>query len=519
MEDAASAPRPGGRGRRLALVALGVVATGSVVVGTIGWAALARADRLLARASWALGREVMAGGLRVALLGGPSVTVTDVTIAEDPAVGIPTPFVTASRLVMRVDVPALLARRLLVNRVTLDAPVVQLARDPSGRLNVTSLGRNWRTARAGAAVPVHVPRRGFALGKMALRHGTIHYLPRPGEPAFSLREVTLDAREPRFGRPVPVTGSARLDAAGLTMQGIWSEGVLDLSTREPAYRGRLRAARGTAGPVAFTTLAARVTARPAGVELREGPAALLGGRVAGDAALIAAGEDAGIAAHVDGADLDLSALRLPDETTPAGRVELHADLRGPLLGSPGIGAALRGRGSWVVTDGALPIGLGTTVLDELQPIIGESRSERLRERYPDVFTADELRFTRLSGSATLAGGTLQSSDLVVTSASYDCRGTGTLGLDGRLALALEVTVSPELTTELVGRGRTREALLAGRDRLVIPLRVHGSVDRVRVSAAPEFSARVARALIGGDLGDRAGALLERMTRPRKRKGI
>jgi len=500
-------------------VAIGVVATGSVVVGTIGWAALSRADRLLARASWALGREVSAGGLRVALLGGPAVTVTDVTIAEDATVGVPTPFVAASRLVMRVDVPALLARRLLVDRVTLEAPVVQLARDPSGRLNVTSLGRDRRAAPAGAPLPAHVARRGFALDKMSLRHGTIHYLPRPGAPAFSLREVTLDARDPRFGRLVPVSGSARLEAAGLLVQGIWSEGTLDLSTREPAYRGRLRAARGTAGPVAFTTLAAHVAARPSGVELREGSAALLGGRVTGEAALIAAGEDAGIAAHLDGAELDLSALRLPDETSPVGRAELHADVRGPLLGSPGISAALRGRGSCVVTDGALPVDLGTAVLSELQPIIGESRSERLRERYPDVFAPDELRFTRLAGSATLGGGALQTSDLTVTSASYDGRGAGTLGLDGRVALTLEVTMSPELTTELVGRGRTREALLAGRDRLVIPLRLHGSVDRVRVSVSPEFSARVARALIGGDLGDRAGALLERLTRPKKRKGI
>jgi hypothetical protein len=107
----------------------------------------------------------------------------------------------------------------------------------------------------------------------------------------------------------------------------------------------------------------------------------------------------------------------------------------------------------------------------------------------------------------------------VTGASYEARGSGTLGLDGRLALTVEVTASPALTTELVGRGRTRTALLGGRDQLVIPLRVHGSVDRVRVSPAPEFSARVARALIGGDLGDRAGELLERLLRPKKRKGV
>ena len=82
-----------------------------------------------------------------------------------------------------------------------------------------------------------------------------------------------------------------------------------------------------------------------------------------------------------------------------------------------------------------------------------------------------------------------------------------------------MTASPALTTEIVGRGRTRAALLGDGDRLVIPLRVQGTVQHPHVSPTPEFSARVARALIGGDLGERAGDLLERLLRPHKHKGI
>jgi uncharacterized protein involved in outer membrane biogenesis len=105
--------------------------TGAGVVAVIGAAVFAsgQSDRLRAALAKALGRDVRVEGLGLSGLG---VAFSDVRIADEPDREAGEPFVRARRLAMRLSLLGLIRRRLVVDRVVLDEPVVNLVRDPAG---------------------------------------------------------------------------------------------------------------------------------------------------------------------------------------------------------------------------------------------------------------------------------------------------------------------------------------------------------------------------------------------------
>src|SRR5204862_6427832 len=111
------------------------------------------------------------------------------------------------------------------------------------------------------------------------------------------------------------------------------------------------------------------------------------------------------------------------------------------------------------------------------PFLKPGVAERLRERYPDLFASDDLRFTRLSGSGVLEGGRIRSEDVVLEATSYEARGQGSLGLDGTLEVTVRLAASPALTDDVLGESRARASLVDTRRRLTVPLRIHGPARR------------------------------------------
>src|SRR4029077_10038333 len=141
------------------------------------------------------------------------------------------------------------------------------------------------------------------------------------------------------------------------------------------------------------------------------------------------------------------------------------------------------------------IPIGRTLRDALATVLGTAASERLRDRYPDLFEGDDLRFTKLSGSGRLAGGRVRSDDLALAAPSYEAHGVGTLGLDGNVDVTLRVAASSALTDDLVGHSRARGALVDARGQLTVPLRIEGPLRHPRVTPDPAFAASVARGLL------------------------
>jgi len=508
------------RFRRVALVAAGVALVVVAALAALADYASTHSDRLLAEVGKGLGRELTAERLGFTIRGGAGVTLAGVSIAEEPALGTREPFLTAREIELRLQLLPLVRRRLVVDRVLIEAPVVNLVRTQAGAVNIDSLGKTAAPPGAPAAAATAGAPSAFQLASLRLRHGTLRYRDLSAGRTVELADVAVDARQPHFAAPVPVAIRARLATADLRLEDIVSEGVLELAGGRPAYRGSLQAGPGAFGRVVVKRLTANLHASPPVLDLESARLETLGGTVEGTAHLTSEGKGAGLRAELDARGLQLAELpAAKDRPRPAGTLELHGTLAGPPPEAPTFTSGATGEGRFAVTDGRIEgAGLGRPVLDALEAFLKPGVADRLRERYPDLFASDDLRFTRLSGSGRLAGGRIRSDDLVLAASSYEAHGEGSLGLDGDLDATLRVVASPALTDDLLGQSSARPVLVDTSGRLTIPLRARGPVGRPHVSPDPAFAATVARALLGGsNLGEAAGGLLKRLLGGRRRQ--
>ncbi|HLK09826.1 MAG TPA: hypothetical protein VKW76_00425 [Candidatus Binatia bacterium] len=243
--------------RRRWALALGVVAlAAALIAAALAALVLGGRQRLLAAAGRALGREVSATAVGISLRGGLGLGLRGVRIADDPAFAAHGPFLTADRLAMRVRLWPLLHRRLIVDEVLVDTPAIDLVRDAAGHLNADSLRRHHGHGREGDGGGR--PGRAFQLALLRLRDGTIHYVDQASGRSLDLVDIGLDAHEPAIGAPMPIEARAGLRGRDIRVDGIVSQGVLDVGVAHPSYRGTLRTGAGTLGPLDFTSADAKL---------------------------------------------------------------------------------------------------------------------------------------------------------------------------------------------------------------------------------------------------------------------
>jgi AsmA protein len=122
----------------------------------------------------ALGRKVVLGNVRLSLLSG-SISVEDVSIADDPAFGS-APFLTAKAVKVGVAfVPLVFSKSLRVQSFTLEEPRIVLLRSSTGPWNFSTLGTS-SPARSGAASGSNEsgsPLPSVSVEKLAIARGQI----------------------------------------------------------------------------------------------------------------------------------------------------------------------------------------------------------------------------------------------------------------------------------------------------------------------------------------------------------
>src|SRR5207245_3524814 len=203
--------------RRLRRVALGGAGAALVLVAAraaLSYVASTHSDRLRAEVGKGLGRELGAERVGFTIRGGAGVTLAGVSIAEEPGLGAQDPFLTAREIELRLQLLPLLRRRLVVDSVLVEEPVVSLVRTESGAMNVDSLGKRAAPSgapAAGGAAAAGAP--AFQLASLRLRHGTLRYRDLSTGRTVELAQVAVDARQPQFEAPVPVAVRARLATA------------------------------------------------------------------------------------------------------------------------------------------------------------------------------------------------------------------------------------------------------------------------------------------------------------------
>jgi AsmA-like C-terminal region/AsmA family len=456
----------------------------------------------------ALGRRVSVERIVTRLPSG--VRLEGVRVAEDPAFGSDEPFLTAPVFEVRLAVLPLLRGRIVIDRVILDRPLVNLVRDAQGRLNASTLGagghrrrepaardRTAGAARAAERSAEH-PARGIVLAALRVRGGTLRYREHGRERPFELTDVDLDAPAPSLAGPTHVSLRGRIVEGDLRLDALSSEGVVEQVDGEPEYRGTIEAGPGAIGPIRIAALVGRLHVRAPTLSLEPLRAEVLGSAVTGGVRLTSRAGGGGIEARLDGRDLDLSQLEVwQDGPHVLGTLALWARLSGP-VGEAAAHEALVGEGRFEVSDGCLVgLPLSSTVRATLEPVVGGGRFERVASRHPDLLEGDVVHFTRFAGTARLDRGRVRSDDLALEGTTFAAAGAGSIGMDGGLDVTLDVTASAELTQALLGRSAAGRALTGGAGRLAIPLRVHGNAMNPKVITDPDFSTRVVRTLVVG----------------------
>jgi uncharacterized protein involved in outer membrane biogenesis len=180
-------------------------------------------DRLLAKASDAIGRKVEAQEIKAQIGWGVMADISGVSIADDPAFSTK-PFVRASDVFAKLDLMPLLTRQIRVTSVIFSKPEIRIIRNDQGVLNVSTIGHGKKkteapeqaapTQRKGeggapetspmAEAPSKTARtqilRGIHVRNFQIQDGEIVYR-QAGSPAIKVNSIDVDVQNFTFGSP------------------------------------------------------------------------------------------------------------------------------------------------------------------------------------------------------------------------------------------------------------------------------------------------------------------------------
>lgn len=182
-----------------------------------------------------IGRNVTFDRLELSLWGGPGLSARELRVKEDPRFAA-TPFIQSQELKMRVRLLALLFGRIVVDKLILYNPEIQIIRNEEGMLNLTALARQKQAQQTDGAGKVlkteadgsKTARMGleFLVSKIDVRNGKIEYIDRSfKEPVeMSVRKADLEFEG------LPLSGAARVKVAANLfngqMQNIFADGKI-----------------------------------------------------------------------------------------------------------------------------------------------------------------------------------------------------------------------------------------------------------------------------------------------------
>jgi hypothetical protein len=206
--------------------------------------------------------------------------------------------------------------------------------------------------------------------------------------------------------------------------------------------------------------------------------------------------------------VDVSRLVAVGDPEAAARVRGRVDVQGTVRGSVGTGVRLRrslgGEVYVTVHEGALT---GVNVADEvLSGLTGFGGLAtlvpgRVRERHPEIFAEDDMRFDELKANMRITDGRITVDPIVVTTKDYSARGTGVVGVANRVHGDAVLVASEELTADIVGAFSGAKALTDDTGRLAVPFRLTGVLPDVRAKADRDYVNRALEEVLVGGLED------------------
>jgi uncharacterized protein involved in outer membrane biogenesis len=431
----------------------------------------------------ALHRRIDVGEVRLSLIPTPSIRLSNLKVSDSPAFPDIT-FFAAEQLHLRLSLWPLLLGRFEVTEFVLEKPVVNLLKRTDGSFNYSDLAQTKVAIRKTrddkkkpstpkpqepAAMPLIVP------GRMRIRDGQLN-IQTAGQKPVSINGIDLSLQEFSGDHPFPYR--AAFSYPGLKTVAL--EGSLNY--REEQSRLTLKDNRlkiqdlvlpveGSISSVStlprldLNLAADRIDAKPIFQILSVFDLAPRDTEISGPMGLhmTVTGPSHSLVTQVHG---QLKDVRVQGKRALKGNLNGEVFLKLPLGGASSAARRLRGNGKLVARDGELT---NVSLIAKVRRVTGLLGLSPAEQRQATTFKTLEAEFTVADGFADFKR-------IHLVNPQIEVNGNGTMTLEQpRLNLALETTLSAQASARS-GKGRTASFFKDSQGRIVVPLKISGSVE-------------------------------------------
>ena len=272
----------------------------------------------------------------------------------------------------------------------------------------------------------------------------------------------------------------------------WPEGLL--------FEGDVTSDRGKAAGLDFTDLAARFRVAEARLAMESLRLKTLGGSLDAGGGMELQGPSSGfeLAARLKGVDIRQYLAGVAGLPEVAGTINADLSVTGKGRTWDAVKATLAGKGEAEVVEGrVLDVNLAEQALQGMTGIQGLTSlfSGSLKDRYPQVFKKETTVFGQLDTEVKAAGGRIAVERITLKARDYDIAGKGWIGLDGVTDLDGVLTLSEDLSSDLLPASRLTP-LTNEQGQLEVPFNVRGSLPDVRMRPSLKLVEKLLEKTVG-----------------------
>jgi hypothetical protein len=287
-------------------------------------------------------------------------------------------------------------------------------------------------------------------------------------------------------RPADFQASLPEERKADVLKGVTSEGKLVSRDGNPTYRGKVASAQGTLYKIGYKDLAAVLSLENKIADIRSLRVNALNGSVQIDGEYAFDRPTPRFALNSKAQGIDIKELygALAPKAQRDIRGRLNADMK--VFGSGAkweeIKPNLRGQGKAEVLEGVLMnFNIAEQVLSGITGVPGLASliNQRVREKYPDIFTKRDTEFEEMKSVFILSQGKMNVQNLRITAAEFTTRGKGWLDFDRRVDFGAVLMFSQRLSADLAGSAREVKYIFNDQGRLEIPFVLKGQLPSVK----------------------------------------
>ncbi|MGA2632374.1 MAG: AsmA family protein [Terriglobia bacterium] len=384
------------------------------------------------------GKPAEIGKIQLTLFPSVSIRVDGFALGNPP--GFPKGYlVKAERIYAVVDARALLDRRVVIQSLELDRPVIRLLSDARGKWNFESPPKTGKEVKSAANDP-----SAFTLGvipKASIKDGDIagtNLLAsgRPGPNFFEGNGISINLEDVDLNAFASESASSvipRSDPTRNSASTIWGPALVYAApaAARPAAQGTLRADSLSFGTLKATSVKTKIRLFPKQIYFDDLTFDFYGGRASGNLSCDFGGASPRYATNARLSGVDVASLleALPGARGKmTGKLDGNMKLNGVVVHSPDPLAGMRGTGQVSVKDGQLP---------SLQLNKNLMMLARLSSLGPG--SGDPSSFKSMSSDLNIADGKIASNKVAIVGNGVDVDGAGVMAIAGEGSLAYDGT--------------------------------------------------------------------------------